>query len=255
MRPWPARVVTVVGAFMRLVVALHEAGVSHASRRADAVPGHTTIQSFNQAKNLAREVFAGHEHTFFCDCASRGTTVDLASCGYQPTKQQERATRLEWDPIVPAEAFGQSFQEWREGNAECVDRKGKAFNGRNCARKISVTCRFMEADLYHPQPESAEVNLLRSNDSMAMIPGEAREFGRCDLEIAGRKTEPRPDIRGDIARTDFDMNAAYPGRGIISRQHEPLFDAWDKEDPVDDWERERARRIEHMQGNRNPFVT
>jgi len=27
-----------------------------------------------------------------------------------------------------------------------------------------------------------------------------------------------------------------------------------KEDPVDAWERERARRIEAIQGNRNPFI-
>ena len=50
------------------------------------------------------------------------------------------------------------------------------------------------------------------------------------------------------------MAAAYPGRGVISRQNEKLFEAWTKEDPVDGWERERARRIEQIQGNRNPFV-
>jgi len=85
-------------------------------------------------------------------------------------------------------------------------------------------------------------------------PGEALAFGRCDLELQDRKIEPRPDIRGDIARTYFYMDAAYPGRGILSRQDRKLFEAWDAEDPVDDWERERARRIEARQGNKNPFV-
>jgi deoxyribonuclease I len=41
---------------------------------------------------------------------------------------------------------------------------------------------------------------LRSNYSMAMIEGEQRQFGACDVEIAERKIEPRPEIRGDIAR-------------------------------------------------------
>jgi deoxyribonuclease-1 len=50
------------------------------------------------------------------------------------------------------------------------------------------------------------------------------------------------------------MEWAYPGHGIISRSNQKLFAAWDKEDPVDDWERERARRIEAIQGNRNPFI-
>jgi deoxyribonuclease-1 len=35
---------------------------------------------------------------------------------------------------------------------------------------------------------------------MAMIAGEQRPFGACDVEIAERKIEPRPEIRGDIAR-------------------------------------------------------
>jgi deoxyribonuclease-1 len=50
------------------------------------------------------------------------------------------------------------------------------------------------------------------------------------------------------------MDAAYPGHGIISDKNRKLFEAWNKEDPVDDWERERARRIEQVQGNPNPYV-
>jgi Endonuclease I len=50
------------------------------------------------------------------------------------------------------------------------------------------------------------------------------------------------------------MDWAYPGHGIISRSNQKLFEAWNREDPIDDWERERARRIEAIQGNRNPFI-
>ena len=73
--------------------------------------------------------------------------------------------------------------------------------------------RYMEADLYNLQPSIGEVNQLRSHYSMAMIPGEPREFGRCDLEIEDRKIEPRPDIRGDIARTYFYMNVRLEAHG------------------------------------------
>ena len=87
-----------------------------------------------------------------------------------------------------------------------------------------------------------------------MIPGDKREFGACDLKIENRKIQPRPEIRGDIARTYMSMDWAYPGHGVLSRSNQKLFDAWNKEDPVDDLERERARRIEAIQGNRNPFI-
>jgi len=99
-----------------------------------------------------------------------------------------------------------------------------------------------------------EINGLRSNYSYAMIPGEKREFGNCDMEIENKKVEPRQEIRGDIARTYFYMDWAYPGHGIISKKNRDLFDAWDKEDPVDAWECERCKRIGKIQGNENPFV-
>jgi deoxyribonuclease-1 len=89
---------------------------------------------------------------------------------------------------------------------------------------------------------------------MEMIPGEKREFGACVIKIENRKIQPRREIRGDVARTYLYMDWAYRGHGIISRSNQKLFAAWDKEDPIDDWERERARRIEAIQGNRNPFI-
>jgi len=47
---------------------------------------------------------------------------------------------------------------------------------------------------------------------------------------------------------------AYPGRGVISHKNRKLFKAWDKGDPVDEWECERCKRIEGIQKNENPFV-
>jgi deoxyribonuclease-1 len=236
------------------LVAGQDARASDAHVRAGAAAGNTTIQSCSTAKKLMRQVFAGHERTFYCDCASDGSTVDVQTCGYQPQKYSKRARQLEWEHVVPAEAFGQSFVEWREGHPACVDRKGKAFWGRHCAATMAIAFRSMEADLYHLQPALGEVNQRRSNDSMAMIEGEPRKFGRCDLAIEDRKSEPRPEIRGDIARTSFYMDASDPGRGVISEKNRKLFEAWDKEDPVDAWERERVRRIERLQGHTNPLV-
>jgi len=37
------------------------------------------------------------------------------------------------------------------------------------------------------------------------------------------------------------MDSAYPDRGIVSKKNRKMFEAWDKEDPVDDWECERTR--------------
>ena len=74
------------------------------------------------------------------------------------------------------------------------------------------------------------------------------------MEIENRKAEPRPEVRGNIARIYFYMDWAYPGHGIISKKNRKLFEAWGKEDLVDDWECERSKRIEGIQRNENRFV-
>ena len=86
---------------------------------------------------------------------------------------------------------------------------------------------------------------------MTIIEGEEREFGKCDVEIKRRKVEPREEVRGEIARTYMYMDSVYPGKGIISKKNRSMFEEWNRSDPVDEWECERARRIERIQGNRN----
>jgi deoxyribonuclease-1 len=59
----------------------------------------------------------------------------------------------------------------------------------------------MQADMYNLYPAIGEVNGRRSNYSMAIIKGEKREFGKCDVEIKNKKVEPKESIRGEITRT------------------------------------------------------
>jgi len=222
---------------------------------ADSFPGNTSNQSFNKAKkSLLRDVYADHRLTFYCGSEFDNQRRVTHTNGYKPKKEGKRAYRIEWEHIVPAHAFGQSFPEWRNGHPECVDSKGKVFKGRNCAEKVNMLYRYMQADMHNLVPAVGELNGLRSNYSFAMIPGEAREFGACDMEIEDRKAEPPPEVRGDIARTYFYMDAAYPGHGVISNKNRKLFQAWDREDPVDEWECARSKTVEKLQDNENPFV-
>jgi deoxyribonuclease I len=222
--------------------------------------GNTKILSFRAAKKILAKIYQNHRVTFYCGCEYKKKEVDHSSCGYKPKrpfyksgKKNKRAYRIEWEHVVPAHAFGQSFREWREGDPKCISKKGKRFKGRKCARK-NRQFRLMEADLYNLVPAIGEVNGNRSNYSMADIPGEIREYGSCDVEIKGRKVEPRPKIRGDVARIYMYMDSVYPGRGVISRKNRKLFAAWDKADPVDAWECQRAKMIEKVQENENPFM-
>lgn len=101
----------------------------------------------------------------------------------------------------------------------------------------------MEAAPLNLVPSIGSINALRSNYSFSIIEWEKREFGICDMEIENKKAEPKKEIRWDIARVYFYMEATYPGRGIISNKNEKLFEAWNKENPISDIECKRYKAI------------
>jgi deoxyribonuclease-1 len=215
--------------------------------------GNMKTSSFYKAKKLMKKVYSGHRVTLYCGCKYSGKKINHNSCNYTTRKNVKRSRRLEWEHVVPAHAFGHSFREWRIGHPSCVTRSGRKYKGRRCAKKNRLF-KMMESDLYNLYPSVGEVNGDRSNYSMSMISGEARRYGKCDVEIKNRKIEPRPKIRGDIARTYLYMHSVYPRRGIISKKNRKLFKLWNKQDPVDAWECKRAKRIEKIQKNENRFV-
>lgn len=213
--------------------------------------GNTTNDSFARAKKMLSQVYEDHRVTLYCGAQydAQGN-VTLPEGIVIPIK---RANRVEWEHVVPAENFGRAFDEWREGSPECVDNRGKAFKGRKCAEKVNAEYRHMQADMYNLYPAIGAVNAMRSNFNFQMLPGEESSFGSCEMKIADRKAEPPARARGQIARTYFYMQDAYP-RYKMSRQQEQLMGAWDKMYPVDQWECTRAKRIEALQGNENRFV-
>lgn len=200
--------------------------------------------SFRQAKQLAEEIYADHPRTFYCGCDYRREGRKLrpqpASCGYRLRKSQTRATRIEWEHVVPAWAFGHQRQCWQQG-------------GRRACRK-DPEFRRMEADLHNLVPAIGELNGDRSNFRFGLLEGEPRRYGQCDFEVdfKARVAEPAEAIRGDIARIYLYMADRYRLR--LSRQQRRLFEAWHRTDPVDDWERQRNQRIRAIQGNGNPYV-
>jgi deoxyribonuclease-1 len=165
--------------------------------------GNTRISSFMKARRLALQIAEAHPRTLYCDCAFAEKVIDRASCGYVPLNDSERARRIEIEHVVPAENFGRSFKEWREGHEDCQRANGKRFKGRRCAGKVNETYRLIEADLYNLYPEIGELNADRRNYRYGIIAGEARRYGKCDFEVEDHIAEPRETIRGDIARIYF----------------------------------------------------
>ena len=219
-----------------------------------AFAGNDSIESFSKAKKLLEQkVYFDNRETLYCAAkfdAKKNITLPL---GFTTDKHVKRSKRVEWEHVVPAENFGRTFVEWREGSPQCVSSKGKAFKGRNCASKINKEYRLMQADLYNLFPAIGSVNAMRSNYNFAMLPNERSDFGSCMMKIDDRKVEPPVDSRGRIARTYLYMEDAYD-RFHMSKQQRQLMTAWDKQYPVSAMECKMGERIEKIQGNTNAIL-
>ena len=75
----------------------------------------TYAGSFSKTKKLMPQVYNKHEITFYCSCNYTGKKVDLNSCGYIPRKNKKRASRIEWEHIVPASSFGNILKSGQKG--------------------------------------------------------------------------------------------------------------------------------------------
>ena len=207
--------------------------------------------SFRKAKEIAREQIyfdqnRGGSGSVYCGCDWRwkgesGGRVDWSSCGYEVRAQEHRAVRTEWEHIVPAWSLGHQRQCWQVGGR------------KNCVANDPLF-HDMHVDLHNLTIAVGEVNADRSNYRMSPVSGEPARHGACPsrVSIKDRQFEPQDSSKGFVARVYFYMHDRY---GLpISRQQARVLMAWDRQYPVTQWEIERARRIEAVQGTRNEFV-
>jgi deoxyribonuclease-1 len=213
------------------------------------------IGSFSEAKRvLYTKIYKPNEshQEFYCGCEikrqGKKLVPDLASCGYEVRKESNRyrAERIEAEHIVPAAQIG--YQN------KCMIENKSRKDKRNYCEKNDPS--FMKAytDLFNLVPAVGEVNLDRSNFRYAMLSDTDFKYGRCDMKVdfKAKAVTPPANVRGDVARTYFYMSDRYGIR--ISDTQRKMFEVWAKQDPVDDWERERNRRIKAVQGNSNKYI-
>lgn len=214
---------------------------------------NTRIESFKRAKKELRKIYKGSHPALYCGCKFTGRHVDRNKCGYKPQHNDAKAKRIHWEHVVPASAFGRNFAAWTKGHPSCRNGK-RTFKGRKCARRASAEFRRMEADMHNLYPAEGELETARKNLQMGIIAGEKRMYGACDVEYTRYTIEPRPAVRGDIARAYLYMAKTYPKYMTLSLKQRTMFENWAKEDPVDQWEKTRNSRIAYVQGNSNSEI-
>lgn len=217
------------------------------------------IDSFWKSKKvLMKEVYWNSWETIYCWCKFQWTKVDLKSCWYQwiHSWMKDRAEKVEFEHVVPAENFWKSFIEWREWHKDCVDKKWKSFKWRKCAEKVNKEYRLMQSDMYNLFPAIWEVNALRSNLDHWMISWkDYQTFWKCWFKYSKteKKVEPTNEIKWIVARTYLYMNSSY-SKKLLSEQNKKIYEIWNEQFPATKNECDRYIKIKNIQKNENVIL-
>ena len=197
-------------------------------------------RTFNHAKRQLSKMYSENRVTFYCGCTySEHNEINLASCGYKIRRNDKRAKRLEWEHIVPASYYGNSLPCWKEGGRAICGRESNAFSN-------------FEGDMHNLVPEVGELNGDRSNKIHGVVLSNYHTYGSCNFKVGTIRAEPHDGIKGDVARIWLYMAHKY--NIFLSTEMKETFEAWNKLDPVDEYERWRNRRIKEIQGDSNIFI-
>ena len=121
---------------------------------------NTQITSFSKSKKLLLKLYKDNPVTLYCGCSFKGKKPNLSSCGYIPKKDNKRANRIEWEHVVPAHSFGQSFSEWmtftisKDDNTTTTDNSTSYFArlgdeiqvGSSESFLVSITSNFIQIE-------------------------------------------------------------------------------------------------------------
>lgn len=135
----------------------------------------------------------------------------------------------------------------------------------------------MKSDVHHLFPTHKDANSLRSSlpfgdidNPSSWVGSKNNQYDRTPNEpnsnsdeyseyVKGRMFEPAEAHKGNVARAIAYFYTMYPNKAgnikkSVANDDLSLLTKWHIEDPVDDAERERNRRIAEEQGNLNPYI-
>ncbi|GEM_PF-1481397 len=204
----------------------------------------TNSLTFSQSKKFLKQIYGDHQVTFYCGCEYKydkngDEDINAKKCGYKPrnplNKEGEtnpRTTRIEWEHMFPAENFGRHLPCWKEGG-----RKG-------CAKDDKFN--EMESDMRNLVPAIGELNGDRSNLRYGANKPKIGQYGECNFQVDfdADRAYVRDEVKGDIARAYFHMSKQYDIQ--LSDQEKKMMKAWDKLDPIDEWEKKKNERIDSI---------
>jgi hypothetical protein len=109
-----------------------------------------------------------------------------------------------------------------------------------------------KADMYHLFAIESKINGARGNLPFCEANGSEINASERESHMGSSCFEPPDEQKGATARAMMYMTVAYDLK--IDSEQEKVLRKWNLQFPVSDFEFNRAKKIEALQGNINPFV-
>ena len=202
--------------------------------------------SFSKTKKiLLKKVYFDNQYTFYCGNPYKIKQIDgkekaviIKDKKYFTSRNDSffnfwddnlRAKVVEWEHVMPVEYFAKDLPCWKDG-------------GRKACSK-DKTFKIMESDMMNLVPAIGEINNDRSNFRFGNKFPKKTQYGNCEFEVDSKNkiVYPRAEIRGDIARIYLYMSKTYNIK--LSKKDRKMFEKWDLEDPISEWEKIKKERI------------
>ncbi len=103
-------------------------------------------------------------------------------------------------------------------------------------------------------PAIGELNSDRKNFRFDFEVAQKGQYGECKFEVnfKNKRAKVKEEIRGIIARDYLYFNKQYGMK--LSQQELRKYNTWNRQYPATQWEKERNKKINKVQGNLNPFI-
>jgi len=161
------------------------------------------LANFHEAKKSARQLFRDHRKTFYCGCKfNQHNRIDLASCGYHIQQDKRRATRLEWEHIVPVSHLAANFDCWKKPICCAEKEKGKKRKGGQ-----TLTAREVAANSESAMNSETDTNAEVKAETSAKTEKEEQCF-------RGRKCCQQADVQ--FSNMEADLHNLVPEVGELN---------------------------------------
>ena len=191
--------------------------------------------------------------TVLCECPfSASRVVDAEACGAVFEPGAELTHVVLYESVMPATAWS-VFACLSEGPMLAGGRRPDGHTPHEFCLANDEIYRYAVSDGHGLLPFVGYLHGARRGRVFTRVRGEARDFGRCDVEVQGDFVEPPYSTRGEIARAALYMVDRYAL--VLESDVLRRYRAWSLLDPPSPEERARNELISTYQGNVNRFIS